>query len=45
MESGVVVNQVIILFLVILVGFYARKRNIISADMTGKLSDLLLQVS
>ena len=45
MESGVVVNQVIILFLVILVGFYARKRNIISADMTGKLSDLLLQVT
>jgi predicted permease len=45
MEGSVVVNQVIILFFVILVGFYARKRNIISADMTKKLSDLLLQVT
>jgi predicted permease len=45
MESTVVVNQVIILFLVMLAGFYARKRNIITANMTGKLSNLLLQVT
>jgi predicted permease len=45
MESGVVVNQVIILFFVILAGYYARKRNIISGDMTKKLSDLLLQLT
>jgi predicted permease len=45
MESSVVINQVIILFFVIIVGVYARKRNIISADMTKKMSDLLLQVT
>ena len=45
MESSVVVNQVIILFLIMLVGFYARKRNIITEDMIGKLSTLLLQIT
>jgi predicted permease len=44
MEISVVVNQVIILFLIILVGIYARKQNIITVDMTSKLSNLLLQV-
>ncbi len=45
MQINVVVDQVIILFLILLIGFYARKRNIITADMTGKLSNLLLQVT
>ena len=45
MDIAVIVNQVVILFLIILVGLYARKRNIISEDMTGKLSTLLLQVT
>ena len=45
MQINVVIEQVIILFLVLLVGFFARKRNIISEGMTGKLSDLLLQVT
>lgn len=40
-----VIDQVIILFLILLIGFYARKRNIISGDMTGKLSNLMLQVT
>jgi hypothetical protein len=44
-ESSIVVRQVIVLFLVLLVGLYSKKRNIISADMVGKLSDLLLQVT
>ena len=45
MDSSVIVKQVIILFLVIIVGFYASKRDIISGDMTKKLSTLLLQVT
>lgn len=45
MGIKVIVNQVIVLFIIILIGLYARKRNIITADMTGKLSNLLLQVT
>lgn len=45
MNVTLIVNQVVVLFLIILVGFYARKRDIITADMTGKLSTLLLQVT
>lgn len=45
MQINVVINQVIILFLILFVGFYARKRNIITADMPGKLSNLMLQVT
>lgn len=45
MDSSVIVKQVVILFLVIIVGFYASKRDIISGDMTKKLSTLLLQVT
>lgn len=45
MDITVIVNQVVVLFLIILVGFYARKRDIVTADMTGKLSTLLLQVT
>ncbi len=45
MEINIIVNQVIMLFLIILAGFYARKRNIITGDMTGKLSVMLLQIT
>src|SRR5690554_4662095 len=45
MQVNVVIDQVIILFLILLIGFYARKRKIISGDMTGKLSNLMLQVT
>jgi len=45
MEGWVVVNQVITLFLIIIIGFYARKRDIITADMTGKLSHFMLQIT
>lgn len=45
MDISVIVNQVVILFLIIIVGLYARKRNVITADTTGKLSTLLLQIT
>jgi len=45
MQINVVIDQVIMLFLVLLVGFYARKRQIINEEMTGRLGDLLLQVT
>ena len=44
MNIAVIVNQVIVLFLIIIIGLYAKRRNIITDDMTGKLSNLLLQV-
>lgn len=45
MEANVVVSQILVLFLIIVLGFFARKRNIISKDMTKKLSELILQVT
>ncbi len=45
MQADIIVNQVIILFIILLIGFYVRKRDIITANMTSKLSELLLQVT
>ncbi len=45
MNANVVVSQIVVLFLIIVFGFFARKRNIISGDMTKKLSELILQVT
>jgi predicted permease len=45
MDINVVVGQVILLFMIIIVGFYARKRKIITADAADKLSTLLLQIT
>lgn len=45
METNVVVSQIVVLFLIIFLGFFVRKRNIISRDMTGKLSDFILRVT
>lgn len=45
METNVIVSQIAVLFLIIVFGFFARKRNIISGDMTKKLSELILQVT
>lgn len=43
--AGTVLNQVLILFLIMLIGFYARKRNIINESVSKKLSELLLKIT
>nr|WP_243154824.1 AEC family transporter [Clostridium thermarum] len=40
-----VVNQILSLFLVGIIGFYGRKRNIIDAGLTNGLSKLLLEIT
>jgi len=45
MNSWVVATQVATLFIVIIIGFIARKTNIITEDMTGKLSNFLLLIT
>ncbi|MCX7708801.1 MAG: AEC family transporter [Clostridia bacterium] len=45
MGSTTVLNQVIILFLIMLIGFYARKREIINDSVSKKLSELLLKIT
>lgn len=42
---GKIMNQIISLFLIILVGFYGRKRKIIDATLTNGLSKLLLEIT
>lgn len=45
MLSGTVFNQVLILFLIMVVGFYTRKRGILNEVVNKKLSELLLKVT
>ena len=45
MGSTTVLNQVLILFLILLIGFYARKRDIINETVSKKLSELLLKIT
>lgn len=45
MENSSVMNQVIILFLIIGVGYYSRKRNIINDEVNKGLTKLLLEVT
>lgn len=45
MFSNIALTQVIILFLIILVGVYAKKRDIISKEANKKLTSLLLEVT
>lgn len=40
-----VMNKIISLFLIILVGFYGRKRKIIDANLTNGLSKMLLEIT
>jgi predicted permease len=44
MKSSVVINQVLVLFLVMLVGFFARKRKILTPVVSKGLTDLLLKI-
>lgn len=45
MDSIVIFSQVLILFLILVVGFYAKKRDIINNDAKKKLSELLLRIT
>lgn len=45
MDHTIVINQVIILFLLIFVGFLIRKLNILTLDLNKGLSDFLLYVT
>lgn len=45
MGSNAVFNQVLILFFIMLVGFYAKKRDFINESVSKKLSQLLLKVT
>jgi len=45
MEKNSVMNQVIILFLIIGVGYYSRKKNIINDEINKGLTKLLLEVT
>ncbi len=45
MDSNVVLEQVLVLFLVMMVGVYARKQKFIDDGMTQRLANLLLNVT
>ncbi|KOA21483.1 putative transporter YfdV [Clostridium homopropionicum DSM 5847] len=45
MEKSSIMNQVIILFLIVGVGYYSRKRNIINDEINKGLTKLLLEVT
>lgn len=45
MADNIVIEQVLVLFLVILVGFVAKKRSMITEEVSQKLSGLLLYVT
>lgn len=45
MENSSVMNQIIILFLIIGVGYYSRKKNIINDEVNKGLTKLLLEVT
>ena len=45
MDVKVLISQVVVLFLVLVFGFIARKNNVITGDMTEKLSDIILRLT
>lgn len=45
MASNAVTNQVLILFFIMLIGFYAKKRDILNESVSRKLSELLLKIT
>lgn len=45
MDTSIVFNQVLVLFLIMIVGVIARKRNIINREVNKKLTELLLNVT
>jgi predicted permease len=45
MDYSKILNQVIVLFLIMVVGYFARKRNIINSQVNKGLSELLLRIT
>lgn len=45
MGFNTIINQIVVLFLVMIVGFFARKRNIINAQVNKGLTELLLNIT
>jgi malate permease and related proteins len=45
MDYSKIVNQVIILFLIMVVGYFARKKDIINSEVNRGLSELLLNIT
>ena len=45
MDSRIVVNQVLILFLIMIIGFFARKKRVLTPDLTKGFTSLLLNVT
>mgnify|MGYP000857558105 CR=1 FL=1 len=45
MTGSIVINQVIILFLIMIIGFYAKKRDIINQETRKKLSEILVRIT
>ncbi len=45
MGFNTIINQIVVLFLVMIIGFFARKRNIINAQVNRGLTGLLLNIT
>ena len=45
MSNNTLVQQVIVLFLIMLVGFIAKKKDIINSQVSKKFSELLLYIT
>lgn len=45
MDLTVLINQILVLFIIILLGFVLRKRNLITEDLKKGLSSILIQVT
>jgi predicted permease len=45
MKFETIITQIVVLFLIIIVGFYARKRNIINSEVNKGLTELLLNIT
>ena len=45
MNIGVIINQMLVLFIVMIIGYIANKKNILDVNMNKKLSSLLLNIT
>lgn len=45
MDIGVIINQMLVLFIVMIIGYIANKKNILDVNMNKKISSLLLNIT
>lgn len=45
MEIGVIINQMLVLFVIMIIGYIANKKNILDEDTNKKISSLLLNIT